>query len=265
MGRESRCSSSCDRYGPRGVGSLVMDPERTRHARGLFAGIAPEYDRMGAALSFGQDPRWRRFLVSRVHAIPGSWVLDVATGTGLVARELARANVRVVGLDQSPGMVTRGLREVRECGLQDRILFTLGQAQALPFADESFDALTFTYLLRYVDDPGATRRELARVVRPGGVMAALEFHEPQDPWLHAGWYAYTRGFMPLVGGAVSNAWYRTGRFLGPNISDFYRLYPLPVQVRMWQEAGMRRIRTKRLSMGVAIVTWGIKENRLTDE
>jgi ubiquinone/menaquinone biosynthesis C-methylase UbiE len=96
-------------------------------------------------------------------------------------------------------------------------------------------------------------------------MAALEFYEPQDPWLHAGWFAYTRGVMPVIGGAVSNAWYRTGRFLGPNITDFYRRYPLAVQVRMWQEAGMRRIRTKRLSMGVAIVTWGIKENLLTDE
>jgi demethylmenaquinone methyltransferase/2-methoxy-6-polyprenyl-1,4-benzoquinol methylase len=242
-----------------------MDLERTRHARSLFSGIASDYERMGSVLSFGQDPRWRRFLVSKVTAIPGSWVLDVATGTGLVARELARKNLRVVGLDQSPSMLRRGVAGVREAGQDDRIRFVLGQAQALPFPDESFDALTFTYLLRYVDDPGATLRELARVVRPGGVIAALEFHEPQDPWLHAGWYAYTRGVMPLVGGAVSNAWYRTGRFLGPNISDFYRLYPLPVQVRMWQEAGMRRIRTKRLSMGVAIVTWGIKENLLTDE
>jgi demethylmenaquinone methyltransferase/2-methoxy-6-polyprenyl-1,4-benzoquinol methylase len=231
----------------------------------LFSGIASDYERMGSVLSFGQDPRWRRFLVSKVTAIPGSWVLDVATGTGLVARELARKNLRVVGLDQSPSMLRRGVVGVHEAGLDDRIRFVLGQAQALPFPDESFDALTFTYLLRYVDDPGATLRELARVVRPGGVMAALEFFEPQDPWLHAGWYAYTRGVMPLVGGAVSNAWFRTGRFLGPNISDFYRLYPLPVQVRMWQEAGMRRIRTKRLSMSVAIVMWGIKENPLTDE
>jgi ubiquinone/menaquinone biosynthesis methyltransferase len=169
-----------------------MDPERTRYARGLFAGIAPEYDRMGAALSFGQEPRWRRFLVSRVHAIPGSWVLDVATGTGLVARELARANVRVVGLDQSPAMVTRGLREVRERGLQERVRFTLGQAQALPFADGTFDAVTFTYLLRYVDDPAATVAELVRTVRPGGVMASLEFHVPPEPWARAGWQAYTR-------------------------------------------------------------------------
>src|ERR687898_81105 len=198
-----------------------MDPERTRQARALFAGIAPEYDRMGSVLSLGRDPSWRRFLVSRVNAIPGSWVLDVATGTGLVARELAARNVRVVGVDQSPAMLRRG--------------------------------------------PAATLRELARVLRPGSVMASLEFHVPQDPWVQAGWYGYTRAALPVIGGAVSNEWYRTGRFLGPSISEFYRRYPVPVQVRMWQEAGIRRVRTKQLTLGSAIVTWGIKANPLTHD
>ena len=242
-----------------------MDPERTRQARALFAGIAPEYDRMGSVLSLGRDPSWRRFLVSRVNAIPGSWVLDVATGTGLVARELAARNVRVVGVDQSPAMLRRGQAAVRRDGLAERIRFVLAQAQTLPFPDETFDALTFTYLLRYVDDPAATLRELARVLRPGSVMASLEFHVPQDPWVQAGWYGYTRAALPLIGGAVSNAWYRTGRFLGPSISEFYRRYPVPVQVRMWQEAGIRRVRTKQLTLGSAIVTWGIKANPLTDD
>jgi demethylmenaquinone methyltransferase/2-methoxy-6-polyprenyl-1,4-benzoquinol methylase len=231
----------------------------------MFAGIAPEYDRMGSVLSLGRDPAWRRFLASRVNAIPGSWVLDVATGTGLVARELAVRNLRVVGLDQSPSMIRRGVKVVGEDGLADRVRFVLGQAQALPFPDETFDALTFTYLLRYVDDPAATLRELARVLRPGSVMAALEFHIPQDPWLHVGWYGYTRAVMPLLGGAVSNAWYRTGRFLGPSISEFYRRYPLPTQVKMWQDAGIRRVRTKQMSMGAAVVTWGIKASPLTDD
>jgi len=199
-----------------------MDPERTRHARRLFAGIAPEYDRMGSVLSFGQEPRWRRFLVSKVNAIPGSWVLDVATGTGLVARELARKNVRVVGLDQSPDMVRRGLDAVRERGLDGRVRFALGQAQALPFADGAFDAVTFTYLLRYVDDPGATVAELVRVLRPGGVMASLEFHVPPEPWARAGWLAYTKTAMPLVGWTASS------------------------------------VRTKLLSNGTAVVTWAVK-------
>jgi demethylmenaquinone methyltransferase / 2-methoxy-6-polyprenyl-1,4-benzoquinol methylase len=235
-----------------------MDLERAREARRLFAGIAPEYDRMGAVLSFGQDPRWRRFLVSKVNPIPGAWVLDVATGTGLVARELARRNVRVVGLDQSPAMVSQGLAAVRERGLEDRMRFVLGQAQALPFGAETFDALTFTYLLRYVEDPASTVAELVRVLRPGGVMASLEFHVPPEPWAHAGWLAYMKTLMPAVGWVTSPAWYRTGLFLSRSISEFARRYPLPVQVRWWQEAGMRRVRTKLLSNGAAVVTWAVK-------
>jgi demethylmenaquinone methyltransferase/2-methoxy-6-polyprenyl-1,4-benzoquinol methylase len=242
-----------------------VDPVRTRQARRLFAGIAPEYDRMGSVLSFGQDPRWRRFLVSKVNAIPGSWVLDVATGTGLVARELASKNVRVVGLDQSPAMVARGVEAVRRRGLEDRVRFTLGQAQALPFADGSLDAVTFTYLLRYVDDPAATVAELVRVLRPGGVMASLEFHLPPESWARAGWFAYTRSAMPLVGWTVSNEWYRTGRFLARSITEFVERYPLPVQVRWWQEAGMRRVRTKLLSSGAAVVTWAVKSTPVLGE
>ena len=241
-----------------------MDPERTQHARRLFAGIAPEYERMGSVLSFGQDPRWRRFLVSKVNAIPGSWVLDVATGTGLVARELAHRNVRVIGLDQSPAMTARGRGNVRESGLQDRVRFVLGQAQSLPFGDASFDGVTFTYLLRYVDDPAATVDELVRVLRPGGVMASLEGHVPPESWARAGWFAHTRVVMPAVGWVVSPAWHRTGQFLGRSISEFARRYPLPVQVRWWQEAGMRRVRTRLLSNGAAVVTWAVKSTPVLD-
>jgi demethylmenaquinone methyltransferase / 2-methoxy-6-polyprenyl-1,4-benzoquinol methylase len=232
-------------------------------ANTLFAPLGPTYDRWGSVLSFGQDPRWRRFLVDRVNVPPGSTVLDVATGTGLVARELAAKRFDVVGLDQSAAMMHRGIQAVRDAGFEDRIRFVAGQAQRLPFDDEAFDALTFTYLLRYVDDPGATLRELTRVLRPGGTMASLEFHVPRDPWMHAGWMAYTRGVMPLIGGSVSRSWAGTARFLGPNISAFAERYPLPVQVRMWQDAGMRHVHTRRLMMGTAVVTWGVKRNAVT--
>jgi demethylmenaquinone methyltransferase/2-methoxy-6-polyprenyl-1,4-benzoquinol methylase len=219
---------------------------------------------MGAVLSLGQDPRWRRFLVSRVNAIPGSWVLDVASGTGLVARELAGRNLRVIALDQSEAMVRRGRRALEHGPFEDRIRFVIGRAERLPFPDATFDAVTFTYLLRYADDPQATLAELARVLRPGGSMAALEFYVPQDPWLHAGWLGYTRGVMPAVGWLRSNEWYRTARFLGPNISAFYERYPLPVQVAMWQRAGLRHVRTRTFAMGAALVTWAVKRTAVAD-
>ena len=234
--------------------------DRARHARTLFAGIAPEYEWMGAVLSFGQDGRWRRSMVSKVNALPGSLVLDVASGTGLVARELAaRKRFRVVQLDPSEAMLRAGIPVTTEAGLAPQVRQTLGRAERLPFPDETFDAVTFTYLLRYVDDPEATLRELVRVLRPGGTLACLEFFRPDDRTLHAGWWVYTRLAMPLVGSVVSPAWRYTGRFLGPSISGFYDRYPLPEQVRWWQAAGLRHVRTRVMSLGAGIIFWAVKD------
>ena len=231
-------------------------------APGLFTGIAPQYSWAGAVLSFGQDPRWRRTMVSKLGAVPGSLVLDVAAGTGLVSRELAaRRRVRVVSFDASEPMLRAGLPANEAAALDDRITPVLGRAEALPFADGAFDALTFTYLVRYVDDPAATMRELARVVRPGGAIASLEFHVPQQPALRAGWYAYTRGVLPVLGSFVSPQWRHTGSFLGPSISRLEQRAPLPEQVRWWQEAGIRHVRSRELTLGAAVVMWGVKEGR----
>ena len=156
---------------------------RSRHAQSLFAPLGPTYDRVARVLSLGQDPRWRRFLVSRVDAGPDQTILDVATGTGAVAIELVRRKgCDVVGLDQSREMLAVAKRRVARSGLANRIRLVEGPAERLPFDDESFDGLTFTYLLRYVDDPAATLRELARVVRPGGTVAGLEFAVPRGVW-----------------------------------------------------------------------------------
>jgi demethylmenaquinone methyltransferase/2-methoxy-6-polyprenyl-1,4-benzoquinol methylase len=231
-------------------------------APGLFTGIAPQYPWAGAVLSFGQDPRWRRTMVAKLGAVPGSLVLDVAAGTGLVSRELAaRRRVRVVSFDASEPMLRAGLPANEAAALDDRITPVLGRAEALPFADGAFDALTFTYLVRYVDDPAATMRELARVVRPGGAIASLEFHVPQQPALRAGWYAYTRGVLPVLGSFVSPQWRHTGSFLGPSISRLEERAPLPEQVRWWQEAGIRHVRSRELTLGAAVVMWGVKEGR----
>ena len=120
-------------------------------------------------------------MVSKVNAVPGALVLDVASGTGLVARELAaRKRLRVVQLDPSEEMLRAGIPVTQEAGLGLQVRQVLGRAERLPFSDETFDAVTFTYLLRYVDDPEATMRELARVLRPGGTLACLEFYRPDE-------------------------------------------------------------------------------------
>jgi demethylmenaquinone methyltransferase/2-methoxy-6-polyprenyl-1,4-benzoquinol methylase len=236
-----------------------MSTTRNRFAGRLFAGIAPQYDRMGAVLSLGQDARWRRFLVSRTNAVPGSWVLDAAAGTQLVCRELAAGkNVRVVALDQVEQMLRAGAEPNRLAGLEGLIAPVLGRAERLPFPDASFDAVTFTYLLRYVDDPAATVRELARVLRPEGSIAMLEFHVPETPLLRAGWWAYTRGVPPVAGALASPSWARTAAFLGPSISRFVSAHPLEAWVGWFQQAGITHVRTRRFLFGSAVVLWGVR-------
>jgi demethylmenaquinone methyltransferase/2-methoxy-6-polyprenyl-1,4-benzoquinol methylase len=229
---------------------------RTAHARSLFAPLGPTYDRVGAALSLGQDPLWRRFLVSRLPApsqTPGH-VLDVATGTGLVAAELLRRGFRVTGLDQSAEM----LEIARRRFMGQEVELVEASAEALPFPDETFDHLTMTYLLRYVDDPGATLAELARVVRPGGVVASLEFGVPDGP-AGALWELYVGRVLPLAGRALGRGWAEVGDFLGTSIRDFWARYPLDVQLDLWREAGIRNVEVRRLALGGGVVMWGTKE------
>jgi demethylmenaquinone methyltransferase / 2-methoxy-6-polyprenyl-1,4-benzoquinol methylase len=220
-------------------------------ARTLFAPLGPTYDRYAAALSFGQDPRWRRFLVARVEAGPSDTVLDVATGTGAVARELLeRKGCTVVGLDQSPEMLAEARRR-----LPDGVKLVEGTAERLPFPDASFDALTFTYLLRYVSDPAATLCELARVVRPGGTIAGLEFAVPHGLWRPL-WELYVRVGLPVAGRLISPGWAEVGGFLGPSIRGFYERWPERRLLELWDAAGIDGVRSKRLSLGGGIVTWG---------
>jgi demethylmenaquinone methyltransferase / 2-methoxy-6-polyprenyl-1,4-benzoquinol methylase len=234
----------------------VETSARTRHARELFAPLGPTYDRYAGLLSFGQDPRWRSFLVSRIPA-GAQRVLDVASGTAAVAIDLVRTRPdrTVVGLDQSPEMLSAGRERVAHAGLSERIDLRQGRAEDLPFADGEFDSLSFTYLLRYVDDVPATLRELARVVRPGGTVAMLEFGLPRGLWRPL-WELYVRVGLPAAGAVVSPGWGGVGRFLGPSIRDFWRDWPEPRLLDAWREAGLVDVVARRLSLGGGIVVWG---------
>jgi demethylmenaquinone methyltransferase / 2-methoxy-6-polyprenyl-1,4-benzoquinol methylase len=240
------------------LGHVSEVSAKTRHARELFAPLGPTYDRYAKLLSFGQDPRWRSFLVSRIPA-SATRVLDVASGTAAVAIELARRVParEVIGLDQSVEMLEAGRARVAAAGLGGRIDLREGRAESLPFGDAEFDALTFTYLLRYVDDPAAALQELARVVRPGGTVAMLEFGVPRGVWRPL-WEAYVRVGLPGAGALVSPAWREVGGFLGPSIRGFYERYPVERLLELWRDAGLRDVRARGLSLGGGIVVWGTR-------
>lgn len=229
-------------------------------APSLFAPLGPTYDRYARLLSLGQDPRWRRFLVARLDLQPDARVLDVATGTGAVALELVeRYGCSVVGIDRSAEMLDVARARIAARGLASTIELHEARAEALPFGEASFDALTVTYLLRYVDDPAATLRELARVVRPGGTVAMLEFGVPPVRAVRALWELYVRIVLPLAGRLLSPGWHEVGSFLGPSIRDFEARLPLKRQLELWSQAGIADLRARRLSLGGGVVVWGRRE------
>ena len=265
---------------------VPLSPDVARVPRRVFSPIARDYDRPALALSLFQYRRWHRFLLSRlplpsgqpagigiqpspsvrpepVEACPEPGrrglrysVLDMATGTGALALDLAtHTRVRVVGADITRPMLARALTRADE--RRRRVDLVEATAEAPPFAGESFDAIVFAYLLRYVGDVPATLRELARLLRPGGVMASLDFAVPSGIWYPL-WRVYTDAVLPATGLFFSPDWRRAGSFLGPSIRDFYQRWPEPRLRQAWRDAGLREVRSRRLTLGGAIVIWGTK-------
>ncbi len=226
-------------------------------ARELFAPLGPTYDRYARLLSFGHDPRWRRFLVSRIPAGADDVVLDVATGTAAVALELVRQKgCSVVGVDQSPDMLAEARQRLVLAAATKRVRLVEASAQELPFEDGSFDGLTGAYLLRYLDDLPAGLAELGRVLRPGATAALLDFGVPPGPLPRAAWNLYVAAGLPLLGRAISPGWHEVGRFLGGSIRDFDRRWPVPRLLTAFREAGFEDVAARRLSLGGCVVIWG---------
>ncbi|MCX6010399.1 MAG: class I SAM-dependent methyltransferase [Chloroflexi bacterium] len=234
-------------------------PVRRTLAQDLFDGVAPSYDTWAQVLTFFQYLPWRRFLVSQIALRPGNLVLDVCTGTAGVALEIAdHHDGRIVGLDVSHSMLQAGLSAIEKRSLDGRVQLIQGRAEHLPFPDETFDTVVFTYLLRYVQDPDATIRELSRVLKPGGELLSLEFGIPETLWVRALWLIYNRVVMPIVTIPGSRGWHRMGRFLGPSISDFCHRYPVDRLAAIWRENSFSVVEIKHLLRGAAIVMWGTK-------
>ncbi|HET9410667.1 MAG TPA: class I SAM-dependent methyltransferase [Candidatus Dormibacteraeota bacterium] len=247
-------------YSERMAAEAANPSPENAFATGLFEGLPRRYDLLAELLSFGQNARWRHELVDHIAAGDPKRILDVATGTAGVAIELARrTGADVVGVDISEPMLRRGRERVTAAGLDGRITLETGRAEAMRFESGSFDAVSFTYVLRYVPDPEATMRELARVLRPGGVMASLDFFVPPSPVWLAAWRLYTRAVLPAAGWiAGGGSWSRVGHFLGPNIEAHYARRPLARIAGAWEAAGMVGVESRVMSLGGGLVMWGVK-------
>ena len=240
--------------------ATAVDPNR--FAQDLFRRLPRHYDFLEELLSLGQNGRWRREMIAHVARRAPSSILDVATGTAGVALELTRrTEADVTGIDITEAMLRRGRERVEQARGSGRVRLLVGQAERLPFPDNSFDALTFTYLLRYVADPAETLRELVRVLRPGAAIASLEFSVPTSRFWQFWWWLYTRGVLPVAGYLTGGReWSRVGRFLGPNISSHYRRYSVAWTVQAWKDAGLVNIGVRSMSLGGGLVMWAEKPN-----
>jgi demethylmenaquinone methyltransferase/2-methoxy-6-polyprenyl-1,4-benzoquinol methylase len=226
-------------------------------ARELFAPIGADYDRVAALLSFGQDPRWRSALVRGCPVPSNAHTLDVATGTAAVAIAMARRyGCRVTGLDQSAEMLASGRLRVSRARLDGRIELVEGRAQELPYEDATFDAVTATYFLRYVDDVPASVDELVRVAKPGAPIGYLDFGVPPLPPARVAWEGYTRAGLPLAGRAIGHGWLEVGRFLNGSIRRFGDQYPPARLGELFEAAGLADVRVRRMSLGGGTVVTG---------
>ena len=234
---------------PPGCSVGVVTDSTTRDAQKLFAPLASGYERWGSILSMGQDARWRRRMVDGLDIARGKEVLDIAAGTGLITRQLQSNGFEVVSLDQSYRM----LRPAVDRGA----VGVVATAESLPFRDGSFDAVTFGYLLRYVDDVTGCMTEIARVLRPGGRVGMVEFGRPRGLWRPL-WWGYTRLVLPAAGLVAGRGWFRVGRFLGPSIDAFADRYPPDRLAAAWEAAGFSDVQIASMSLGGGLVMWGRK-------
>jgi demethylmenaquinone methyltransferase / 2-methoxy-6-polyprenyl-1,4-benzoquinol methylase len=238
---------------------LRASNDPNRFARALFTGLPNRYDLLAEVLSLGQNRRWRQAMVDRIVPARPRRLLDVATGTAGVALRLTeQTDAFVTGVDLTEAMLRRGQANVAASAADSRVELLAGRAEELPFPDATFDAVTFSYLLRYVADPASTLRELTRVLKPASPMASLDFLVPRHSFWRWSWWLYTRVVLPLAGSVGGRDWIAVGRFLGPNISAHYRRYPLGWTVEAWRDAGMTDVGVREMSLGGGLVMWGTK-------
>jgi demethylmenaquinone methyltransferase/2-methoxy-6-polyprenyl-1,4-benzoquinol methylase len=234
----------------------MMENERMSKGPGvqrMFDAIAGSYDLMNRVMTLGQDQRWRRFVVSKLQDPKTGWALDLATGTGDIAA-LTRTTYpacRVLGADFSQNMLKEAGRRFAPLAID----WQACDANFLPYADNSFESVSFGYLLRNVDDALAVLKEVRRVLRPGGRVVCLDTTPPRKNLLYPFVRFYFRFGIPFLGRFIAKdeaAYaYLTGSTMG--------FYSADALAALFVEAGFQDVDYQRFMLGTIGVHWGRKE------
>lgn len=214
----------------------------------MFDGVARNYDLTNDVLSMGMDRLWRRATFAAVDARPGERVLDLAAGTGTSSEDYADAGIDVVPCDFSPGMVAVGKAR------RPDLAFVVADALALPFADDSFDAVTISFALRNLVDPVVGLTEMARVAKPGGCLVVCEFSTPPNPAWREFYAVYRDHVLPRLARVVgSNT--EAYEYLSESIADWPDQSAL---AGLLHQGGWRSVAYRNLSGGIVALHRGTK-------
>ncbi len=224
---------------------------KTEQVRQMFDSIAPAYDFMNRAMTLGIDIWWRRLAVKRLRQLRPSQILDVATGTGDFAIQLHESlhPQHITGIDLSGGMLDEARRKVKGKGLEKAISFEQGDCMALPMVDESFDAVTVAFGVRNFEHLQQGYIEMARVLKPGGMLCVLELSAPTNPLIRWFYDLYTLHIIPAIGTIKSGD------------KSAYRYLPLSIaavpqgddMLQLMSNAGLHNTHCKRLTLGVCTI------------
>lgn len=230
--------------------------EKGRGIRDMFDAIAPRYDFLNRLLSLGIDRRWRSFAVGKLQIPPGGKVLDVATGTGDVALEIASRtpeSVRIVGEDFTQGMLVVGKKKIEASPFRKRISLVNAPCEAMPHPDRTFDGVTIAFGIRNVVDRTAGLREMHRVLKPGGRVVILEFSNPRSRLFKTLYYFYFRRVLPFLGGLFSQR--SAYQYLPDSVLEFPDREAFK---SLMQKAGFSELRSFDLTFGIATVYVGVR-------
>ena len=235
-----------------------MIDAKARYVRSLFSKVPLEYDILLGLLTFAQDRRWRAYVVSQAKSMTQKYVLDVATGTGLLAADLAKTmqgRASVVGVDLTLSMLKTAWQRLRDKGLSDSVDWVLARAENLPFRDDSFGSSSISLALRNVSDASMTFREMSRTTGPGGTVISLDFARPTNRAFRVFYYDYLLGLFPLFGRMVSGAWGDTLSYLGRSILKARTGEQI---AQLMSNEGLGDARSVPMTAGIVCVVYGKK-------